>query len=150
MLLYIFGYILGYIGKGVWGKTNGKKFLPDLFFSFFLYIFAPIHDYVEKYQKNIQMSEKDIQLVKELDREKLEELTISLWDDMHQSFINEVFNQKPNKYTKYLESENERLTKAVSGIYQDIKMKSLRFFIDAKPTDEQRDIFANLFRKYLK
>ena len=102
-------------------------------------------------KKNIQMSEKDIQLVKELDREELEKLTISLWDDMHQSFTNEVFNQKkPNKYTKYLELENERLTKAVSGIYQDIKMKSLRFFIDAKPTDEQRDIFANLFRKYLK
>ena len=35
-------------------------------------------------------------------------------------------------------------------MYQDIKLKTLRFFIDAKPTDEQRDIFANLFKNYLK
>ena len=100
------------------------------------------------------MSEENIQKMKELDRDNLEKLTISLWDDlMEKDGFDELFSlrkEKNSKYISHLESENERLTKAVSGMYQDIKMKTLRFFIDAKPTNEQRDIFANLFKNYLK
>ena len=104
------------------------------------------------------MSEEFIQKIKKFNRHDLEKFAISLWDDLTErenENLNDLFDfekkkEKTNKYINHLESENERLTKAVSGIYQDIKMKTLRFFIDAKPTDEQRDIFANLFKNYLK
>ena len=104
------------------------------------------------------MSEEFIQKIKKFNRYDLEKFAISLWDDLTErenENLNDLFElekkkEKTNKYINHLESENERLTKAVSGIYQDIKMKTLRFFIDAKPTDEQRDIFANLFKNYLK
>lgn len=104
------------------------------------------------------MSEENIQKMKKLNRDNLEKFAISLWDDLierENENLNDLFDfekkkEKTNKYINHLESENERLTKAVSGMYQDIKMKTLRFFIDAKPTDEQRDIFANLFKNYLK
>lgn len=104
------------------------------------------------------MSEEFIEKIKKFNRYDLEKFAISLWDDLTErenENLNDLFNfekkkEKTNKYINHLESENERLTKAVSGMYQDIKMKTLRFFIDAKPTDEQRDIFANLFKNYLK
>ena len=102
------------------------------------------------------MSEENIQKMKELDRDNLEKLTISLWDDLMErenedfEHLFQLKQKKEEKYIKHLENENERLTKAVSGMYQDIKMKTLRFFIDAKPTNEQRDIYANLFKNYLR
>lgn len=104
------------------------------------------------------MSEENIKKMKEMSRDDLENLIISLWDDLYEKDndlnkliqIKEKKDGKKDRFIKHLESENERLTKAVSGMYQDIKLKTLRFFIDAKPTDEQRDIFANLFKNYLK
>lgn len=104
------------------------------------------------------MSEEFIQRMKKFNRDDLEKFAISLWDDLierENENLNDLFDfekkkEKTNKYINNLESENERLTKAVSGMYQDIKMKTLRFFIDAKHTNEQRDIFANLFKNYLK
>lgn len=90
------------------------------------------------------MSNENIKKMKEMSRDDLECLIISLWDERNER------DDKKDRFIKHLESENERLTKAVSGMYQDIKLKTLRFFIDAKPTDEQRDIFANLFKNYLK
>lgn len=86
------------------------------------------------------MSNENIKKMKEMSRDDLECLITSLWDDLN----------KKDRFIKHIESENERLTKAVSEMYLDIKLKTLRFFIDAKPTDEQRDIFANLFENYLK
>ena len=104
------------------------------------------------------MSEEFIQKIKKFNRYDLEKFAISLWDDLTErenENLNDLFDfekkkEKTNKYINHLESENERLTKAVSGIYQDIKMKTLRFFIHAKTTDEQRDVFANLFKNDLR
>ena len=104
------------------------------------------------------MSEEFIQKIKKFNRCDLEKFAISLWDDLTErenENLNDLFDfekkkEKANKYINHLESEDDRLTRAVGGMYQDIKMKTLRFFIDAKPTDEQRDIFANLFKNYLK
>jgi hypothetical protein len=98
------------------------------------------------------MSEENIQKMKKLNREELEELTTWLWNELNKKEFEEMFVQKEsnNRYIKHLESENERLTKAVSGIYQDIKLKMLKFFINAKPTYEQRDIITSLFKNYLK
>lgn len=100
------------------------------------------------------MNAHNFELMQKMDRATLERLCINLWDEMYcggDENVDLPFPiEKSSNYIKHLESENERLTKAVSGMYQDIKLKSLRFFIDARPTDEQRDIFANLFKNYLK
>jgi hypothetical protein len=88
------------------------------------------------------MSDKNIEEMKKLSREKLESLVISLWDDL-------VELRNKDRYSKHLESENERLNKAVHGIYQDLKMKSLRFMVDAKPNESTRDIFIDCFKKYI-
>lgn len=93
------------------------------------------------------MNEKNIEQMRKMSREELEKLTISLWDDLYEGLFEPKGKQE--RYIKHLESENERLNKAVHNIYQEIKMKSLRFMVDAKPNEATRDIFIECFKKYL-
>ena len=100
------------------------------------------------------MKKENIEELKKLSKEELEKLAILLWDDLNQyrsRELDELFEcpRIKENYIKHLECENERLSKAVHGIYQDIKMKSLKFMVDAKPNDATRDIFFNCFKKYI-
>lgn len=100
----------------------------------------PLNQITEIYLQT--MSDKNKEEMRKLTKDELENLVISLWDDLN-------LQKSNNRYIKHLEYENERLNKAVHGIYQDLKMKSLKFMIDAKPNNDTRDIFINCFKKYI-
>lgn len=103
------------------------------------------------------MDNNNIKRMKRMDRPTLERLAIALWDELfwtcEEPSLTFSLAQKDDldeKYVKHLESENERLKRAVHEIYQDIKLKSLKYVKNAKPSSEQNDIFFNIFDNYLK
>ena len=103
--------------------------------------------------KLYNMDEKNIKRMERMDRPTLERLAIALWDELYSNCEEPslTFSSPQNeKYVKHLESENERLKKAVHEMYQDIKLKSLKYIKNAKPSSEQNDIFFNIFDNYLK
>lgn len=103
------------------------------------------------------MGETNIKRLKEMTREELISLAIELWDEnqmYRDKEIDSMFELKTivknSEYKAHLEKENERLNTAIHNIYQDIKMKCLKFILNAKLERGEIDILNNLFKNYLK
>jgi len=73
-------------------------------------------------------------------------------DEYSQDLERELKKAKEDRqqYVSHLESEVSRLKKAVHEMYNDIKLKGMKFITNAKPEKDVMDIFLNVFENYLK
>lgn len=112
-----------------------------------------------KIYKKLKKIDADVyrESVRKAEREDLERETLALrnavlelgnsiqYEDALQSENDELYEK-----IQTLEDDNERLRKAVTGMYDTFKKYSLKFIVESDLSTDDLNLFKQIFKSYLK